>query len=66
MPPCYNTKHQSPPSGWPDATDRSITWLWSDGDKWLQVDVFEPGRITDFGDISIFEAHDLEGVCYRA
>jgi hypothetical protein len=68
LPPCYDTVHQSPPSGW--AGDGFIRWVWADGARWLQIDVLQPGRSMPFGVVSIGEGFDPEivrkSMCYRA
>jgi hypothetical protein len=72
LPPCYNTAHQSPPSGWTD-DDRFNHWLWSDGARWLEVVVHKPGSApgsAPFGVMDIAEGFVSElsepVSCYRA
>lgn len=72
LPPCYDTKHQSPPWG-STYDDSMVEWVWSDDAMMLLVDVQKPNAAgvvnpLPFGRIAISKIFDLEGLgpCYRA
>jgi hypothetical protein len=67
LPPCYDTKHQSPPWGW--TVGPWTEWTWSDGATWLEVMVYPPGSIAPFGVIGMDQDYDpaimATSTCFR-
>jgi hypothetical protein len=65
LPPCYNSTHESPPSGW--VQDDSTRWLWTDGSIALSVEAVRPGDADTSSEIVIdYNRWNHSDVCNRA
>jgi hypothetical protein len=64
LPPCYNTRHESPPGGWD--LEESVQWMWADANTTLSVEVLSPSSTITPNQIVVnYLRRDYSSVCNR-